>query len=75
MVFEEEQASTDFEERLAEGLTSEIKNSILESVPQENRDRLLVLITKHYWEASSRGFKLGYDHGWHDGQQNNERIA
>ena len=47
----------------------------LQHLPPHVRPEFLVWLAKRDAQTGLKAFRSGYDHGWHDGQQDNERIA
>ena len=44
-------------------------------MPPHVRPEFVAWLAKREARAGIRAFRSGYDHGWHDGQQDNERIS
>lgn len=44
-------------------------------MPPDVRPEFLAWLARRDRKIGLREFRSGYDHGWHDGQQDNERIS
>ena len=44
-------------------------------LPPHVRPEFVAWLAKRDAQTGLKAFLSGYDHGWHDGQQDNERIA
>lgn len=44
-------------------------------LPPDVRHEFLAWLAKRDAQTGLKAFRAGYDHGWHDGQASNRRIA
>lgn len=50
-------------------------DNFLPHLPPHVRPEFIAWLAKRDWKTGLNAFRAGYDHGWHDGQQDNRRIA